>query len=378
MKILFITKHNPFGIGGGSFASLAYLKAFSEISSGNIDVCLANTVKVSYEINHQHIYHVKERSFINRLLSVFSGEMHRYSLYVKRLLINIHNYDYCVFDHSSIAGTLVDYVNKLGITTITIHHNYEPDYFKSSTSNYIIKQLFLPIVRRQEKRAYLNSKINFFLTSDDFIRFNKEYGNNNVINKVIGCFECSIGTGNHHISLQKYVHKSPIFIISGSLLSNQNIITIKHFFEKYYPLLPKESTLIITGKQPTIEIERLCARYTNVELIPDPINMLDIIKKADIYICPIEIGGGLKLRIMDGLKCGLPVLAHRKAARGYEMFFDKEWFRIYDDVTSFFTAMDSLIKTVYTNDSNKIIEDYFNFFSFDNGKHRIESVLKKC
>jgi hypothetical protein len=116
MKILFITKHNPFGIGGGSFASHAYLKAFSEISDGNIDICIADHVKITNELIFNNVYYIKKRNIVSRLISLFTGHMHRYTAFVKKLLSTNYDYDYCVFDHSSIAGTLVNYVNKFNIT----------------------------------------------------------------------------------------------------------------------------------------------------------------------------------------------------------------------------------------------------------------------
>ena len=44
-KTLIINHSNPFSIGGGSFASLAYIKAFSELLDGNIDICIISENK---------------------------------------------------------------------------------------------------------------------------------------------------------------------------------------------------------------------------------------------------------------------------------------------------------------------------------------------
>jgi glycosyltransferase involved in cell wall biosynthesis len=210
---------------------------------------------------------------------------------------------------------------------------------------------------------------------NDLKIFAEKYGKNNAHNEVIGCFESS--ESEQCLTICKKTKATNRFIISGSLSSNQNCITIKNFFKKYYLLLPSQSTITIAGKHPSEGIKNLCRLYPNVELVPNPVDMKKIISQADIYICPIEIGGGLKLRIMDGLRNGLPVLAHKNAARGYDMFFDKEWFQIYDDENSFLQALDRITCYIQTNDYliQSIMKEYFKYFSYESGKGKIYSCL---
>ena len=61
MKILFVNKDNPFGVGGGDFATHAYLLAFSELCNGNIDVYLRDGIKTNDSIKANFII-VPERS----------------------------------------------------------------------------------------------------------------------------------------------------------------------------------------------------------------------------------------------------------------------------------------------------------------------------
>jgi glycosyltransferase involved in cell wall biosynthesis len=377
MNILFITKHDPFGIGGGSFASHAYLRAFSEITNGQIDICLAEHCVVSDDaIRYRNIYRVKKRSIINRCFSLFTGELHRYTTFVEKLLTKQQQYDYCVFDHNSISGTLVKFVNKLNINTITIHHNYEPDYFISSTSNLLIKALLLPIVKRIERTAYRHSNFNFFLTQVDLDTFARQYGKVKAVNSVTGCFEYTGTVIN--LPANPIERRNISLVISCSLSNNQNRLTLQNFFKNYYSLLPQESKIIIAGKDPSKKIRQLCAHYPNVLLIPNPIDMNEVIRLANIYLCPIEIGGGLKLRIMDGLKNALPILAHKNAARGYDTFLDREWFQVYKDENDFIIAFNNLTQLVKHKKgiTSNIIRNYMDSFSLDAGKQRIREAIQ--
>ena len=50
-KVLFLTAANPMGIGGGCFASHAYLRAFSDIYEGRVDVVMADSWEENWDVN---------------------------------------------------------------------------------------------------------------------------------------------------------------------------------------------------------------------------------------------------------------------------------------------------------------------------------------
>ena len=62
--------------------------------------------------------------------------------------------------------------------------------------------------------------------------------------------------------------------------------------------------MIIAGRNPAAILIEKCKCLPNVTLIPNPENMQDILMQGDVYICPTRLGGGLILRIMDGLRLG--------------------------------------------------------------------------
>ena len=112
-------------------------------------------------------------------------------------------------------------------------------------------------------------------------------------------------------------------------------------------------------------------------IIPNPIDIEKEVVNNDIFVCPTCIGGGLKLRVMDGLKVGLPILVHEVSARGYDYFFTHDWFQIYNDKESFIAALKQ-IKDIFKNiDSNIIIQEYNNYFSFEAGVKRLKYCLAK-
>ena len=85
------------------------------------------------------------------------------------------------------------------------------------------------------------------------------------------------------------------------------------------------------------------------------------------------MGGGLKLRIMDGLKWGLPVITHAVSARGYDAFKDAGCLFSYSNVEEFLSAIQQL-KTMSM--SKCVIQALYNsFFSFNAGVARLRKAI---
>ena len=115
-----------------------------------------------------------------------------------------------------------------------------------------------------------------------------------------------------------------------------------------------------------------------IQLIPNPEDMSEIISKCRFFLCPTNVGGGLKLRVMDGLRQGLPVIAHKVSARGYDPFFDKDFFAVYDDLDSFVDGMKKLTQLDYNIQLKQHIQEEYNkLFGFEQGTERMKTCVAK-
>lgn len=378
-KILFISMHNPAISSGGGLATRSFIEAFSGISGGQIDICLVDSCNVNKSMfEYDTFMKVPERSIFSKIFSLFTGEMHRFTEYIKHYLqTRSEEYLYCVFDTSTIGGTLVEYVNGLGIKTITIHHNYQPEYFWDNKTSYIKDGLFLQHVKNNEKTAYFKSDYNLFLTLSDLEKFRIVYGENKKKNALLGCFE--LKNRPKYILNRDFDRMSSrlTLIISGTLSAIETKKGIDYFLDEIYPSITEKYDLVITGRDPSQHLSDKIQKLATVTLIPNPSNIFDIIDKADIYVCPTFNGGGLKLRIMDGLRLGLPVLAHTISARGYESFVNSSIFKTFDLPESFIHSLDVLSELIHEGQiSRKEIQDmYYKEFSFESGVDRLLNAI---
>ena len=376
-KILFIATSNFYIDTGGGIANRAYYNALKEVYPNCVDVI---HIQVSQGIETpSNFYQVPPLSNVKRLGLLVSGKLHRYYSYVLNFVDKRKGeYSHC-FINTGVLGDLVKPLQERGIKVAVIHHNYEVDFQRDSKRPTTFWGLYTGLVSNNERKAYKESDLNLFLTESDKKTFNDNYGDSKAKhNTVIGTFEAeereSVITTNEPLNQR-------LLTICGSLNSVQTLQGIKDFSANYLPLLHKyyndNFTLTLTGRSPVDFIRKLAEVDDNIQLIPSPVSISDVIRQCGIFICPTNVGGGIKLRIMDGLKLGMPIITHEVSARGYDSFFNMPWFKVYNDSISFTQALEAINNLIVNMPQLRmeIIKEYRNIFSFISGKKRfIESV----
>lgn len=389
MKVLFITYHFLDENGGGSFASRAFVNAFSEIADSCTLIYPDRGKPIVGFIHNKCIpIGIKEkRSSVRKTIDLVIGKINRFS-HVVDSKMNAFNPDFVVFDNSLCCAGLIEKVKLMNKKTITIHHNYMPEYY-CGTKPYtglkspLLNLIFQFYIKKVERAAIQYSELNLTLTNQDIQLLYNHY-NPSKTSKIVklGCFEpekTPILNVNHELKNNFAQNKKLCFIITGSLSSYQSEFSIVTFLEDFYSeLLNKfpESKLIIAGKNPSMKMRSICHKFPSISLVANPMNMQEIISMGDIYICPTCLGGGLKLRVMDGLKAGLPVISHIVSSRGYEEFKNANCMFTYDNKFTFKECLDKVIsiKNMQIR-KDTIINTYESIFSFESGVTRLRNIL---
>ena len=112
-------------------------------------------------------------------------------------------------------------------------------------------------------------------------------------------------------------------------------------------------------------------------LTPNPENIRALAAQSTIYLCPMDAGGGLKMRILDGLRAGQPVLVHERSARGFDALLDTPYFCTYNDPESFENGLKQILHYLQSASySRATIQDkYYELFSFEAGIERLKAIL---
>lgn len=370
MKVLYITYSYLGGHGGGVYASRTHINLFVELSEA---MTLVYPYKEVEELNG--IYKEKldllpvqdNRNNIKKFLDLLFGKVHRYSF--DQSFFNREKFDVVVFDNSVVSSGLIRKFKKAGMKTITIHHNYQIQYLLGDGSRRtLLFDLFWTWI--YERQAVRYSNLNITLTKQDVELLQNHYGKNYPFS-VLGVFEYHRETPVIIPKRKKDHH----YVITGGLGSKQTEDSILRWLKNYYPLLKQtdpKAKITIAGSNPSVSLkEAILSR--GITLIESPKSMAPILSDADYYLCPVDCGGGLKLRNLDGLKYGLPVLSHKVSLRGYEKMEKYGVVFSYESKPEFIEGINNMQGIQFNRDS--IQQLYLQQYQFDNGIKRLSEIL---
>ena len=371
MRILYVLKHNPWGIGGGCYACRNYLQLFSEVfANSEIDACICEEYLKGVrteEYPNVHFVPVKQRNVLSKVMTPVTGLLHRHYHQAIRMMKQ-NQYDYCIFDENGIAGSLVMEAKKRHIKTIVLNHNCQYEYSRDNMTSWLERLLILPVVVKCERKSYLYCDFNIFLTEEDQVLFLKRYGKSETKGFVGGCFYQK-NYQQPGSSVFKPLRKEHLkMVISGTMGNVQNLDGIHYFLDELLPYVPADIQVVLAGKNPPVSlVERVKGMSPRITLIPNPKDMDAIVRDCDIFLCPARLGGGMKLRMMDGFRNGLPVLAHAVSARGYREFERKGMMWEFETTKIFGEQIENVVEGIRSNKISRsdIIREAIHYFDFN-------------
>lgn len=380
MRILFITHHYLSSNGGGSFASRAYINSFAECADSMTLLYPKNDKEDVFDSINSKIVQIPVTYDIPKVCKLFDliiGRVHRYYDVVPKML-EAESYDVVVFDNSKTSYRLIDIAHRHNCKTIVINHNFEYEYVRDNAKG-LLRNIELYWTRQYEREAAQKSDLNLTLTKQDLKSLCNLYRNGNNDNfRYLGVFEYE--KREHVIRNIKNKQESTsqkCFAITGSLGAVQTVKSLVEWTESYFPVLKEvypEAKIIVAGKNPGKKIIDLCEKY-GIELIPSPESMDSVLLNVDYYICPISKGGGMKLRVMDGLRMGIPVIAHSVSVRGYERFLDECCLFEYNSKESFRRVLIDMKGIRFCKQF--ILDCYVRCFSLETGIQHVDEILSE-
>lgn len=372
MKTLFLTNTYLAGNSGGVYATKAYINAFARISKSMTLVYSMKDGADATDILDDRITMVPiwdQRSKVRKFLDLCLGTVNRHQKNLFKY-INPSDFDTVIFNNSDVSSGLIRKFKRLGLRTITIHHNYQIEYLRGDSGWItLLPSLFWTYI--YEGQAVRNSDVNLTLTDEDAYLLKKHYGGNHFA--TLGVFEYKPSVSNMYEDMPRGHN----YVITGWLGSKQTEDSLLHWIKYYYPILKENDSevhLTIAGKDPSNNLQALSEK-NGIKVIASPVEMQPILDSADYYICPTDRGGGLKLRNLDGLKSGLPILTHEVSARGYDYMKKEGVLRSYADTESFIEGILALKTCNLTK--NEIVQKYKGYYSLEAGVARLSDLLIK-
>lgn len=372
MRVLIVTYNYLTGFGGGVYGARAYINAFAALYD---DVTLLFPARSGDEPLPEIDPKVRRIGVVDRASRVrkasrllLRGILHRFERPFLHLLEQ-EKFGMIVFQNSKCSSRIIRKARASGARTIVLHDNYEWEYTRDNTP-LLQRPLLLPAVVRTEREAVREADLNLALTPDDQRLLTARYGNGMKGRMAL------LGTFEYRNTAEAVpcCASGAVFAITGNLGVRQTLDSLYPWLAQYLPLLRdavEGVQVIVAGKNPGPELKKRL-QEAGVELVDTPSDMNAVLARAKYYICPVNRGGGVKLRVMDGLRAGLPALVHRVSARGYEALEGISVF-VYDDPASFRESLQKMLACSGTPQERQ--QAYRAQFSFEAGVERLRTIL---
>ncbi len=113
----------------------------------------------------------------------------------------------------------------------------------------------------------------------------------------------------------------PILLFVGTMHYYPNIDAVRYFFETIYPFIRQvrpDVRVQIVGHRPPPEIQRL-ADPPSIEVTGSVPDVRPYYERASVFIVPLRLGGGTRLKIVEAMAMGLPVVSTSVGAEGLDV-----------------------------------------------------------
>ena len=149
----------------------------------------------------------------------------------------------------------------------------------------------------------------------DYFRNVMKIHNNYILSKPHYLFKCIREES-------EFCKPTQTMMIAGSMSWYPNVSGVLKFVnEVFIPMIQgnSEAKLYIVGKNPTEELVALGKSNPNIIVTGFVEDIDEYYKKCDIAIIPVFEGSGIKIKLLEALGKGVPVLSTSHAARGYDI-----------------------------------------------------------
>lgn len=303
-KILFISAFPPNQKTAGQDYSRRLIDDL--ISRGHqISLIYANYSKHEVDVNNE----VEIIGTINPSLRKCFRKVQYFPLFSRRFDVEIlrkmqsiaEGFDILYFDYSQvhIYAKYIEHPNKILMCHDVIAQKYRRK-----------KSILLPYIRSTEYNLLKSGKVllTFSKKDNDIL---KELYNKDAI-----AINFYIKTGAY-----KYLHENigeKTFCLYGAWNRPENMESLIFFVNKILPKLNQDIVIEIIGGGMTRREQKLLSKHVNIRYLGFVTNPVLEISKNQALIAPLHLGAGVKVKVIDALSSGTPVIGTSVAFEGIE------------------------------------------------------------
>ena len=141
---------------------------------------------------------------------------------------------------------------------------------------------------------------------------------------------------------QRDVERDPYHLLFlGSLDWRPNLDAVAWLLEEILPVVvaaQPRTRLSIVGRRPPAWLCQRCRQFPYVQLVADVPDVRPFLARCGLLVVPLRVGGGTRLKILEALSCGTPVVSTTIGAEGLDLQPGQDLL-LADDPASFTAAI---------------------------------------
>ena len=133
-------------------------------------------------------------------------------------------------------------------------------------------------------------------------------------------------------------------VFTGSMDWEPNIDGVEFFCKEVWPQVLAQvpaARFLIVGRRPNQRVQNLAS--DSVEVTGTVPSVVDYLRRASVFVVPLRIGGGTRIKIYEGMAVGKATVSTRTGAEGLDVTHGQD-IVLADDPTSFANAIVRLLK----------------------------------
>jgi sugar transferase (PEP-CTERM/EpsH1 system associated) len=168
----------------------------------------------------------------------------------------------------------------------------------------------------------------------------------------------------------------------GSLDWRPNLDGVSLLLERVFPAVraaEPSATLCLVGRNPPEALRRQAGAMPGVELHANVPDVRPYLADCGMLVVPLRIGGGSRLKILEALASGTPVVSTRIGAEGLHLEPGQD-LTVVDDIDDLVTAILSGIRhpDVLQAESERGREKVLEHYDWERLAERLEQVWRQC
>jgi len=156
-------------------------------------------------------------------------------------------------------------------------------------------------------------------------------------------------------------------LFMGTMNYYPNTDAVSYMVKSIMPFIWKKDptvSLCIAGKNPPQSIREFVSN-PRIEVIANPEDMSEVAKKCSLTLVPLRFGGGTRLKILDSLAMGLPVVSTSIGCEGLSVR-DGSHILIRDDPEQFADAVlqvisDPVLANTLRTNGRRLVEEHYDW-----------------